>query len=309
MRIGIVIDSACDLPPAFIAQHGLEIMPINLKIGGELLHDTRDPAATIAFYKRYLETKDLDIETQPFSVEQITELFLSGLVQKYDRVLVVCIASSRSLIHENATKASFAILAGYKARREVAHQDGVFQMRVLDSKTFFTGEAVLVHEALRLLEKEQLPFDKLRPAVEELSKHVHAYMVPDDLFYVYTRARKRGDRSVSWLQMKLGGMLDIKPILKAYRGDTFPLEKHIGYEKALERLFDITRDAIKKGLRSKLVAMSYAGNPEVMRSSKSYLKFVKDCEKQGIETMLSVMSTTAGINVGPGAFTLAYIGD
>jgi len=309
VRIGIVIDSACDLPPAFIEQHHLEIMPINLKIGSELLHDKRDPAATIAFYKRYLETKDLDIETQPFSVEQITQLFLSGLVQKYDRVLVVCIASSRSQIYENAQKASFAILAGYKSKREAAQQDGVFQLRVLDSKTFFTGEAVLVHEALRLLEKEQLPFDKLRPAVEELSKHVHAYMVPDDLFYVYTRARKRGDRSVSWLQMKLGGMLDIKPILKAYHGDTFPLEKHSGYEKALERLFEITLGDIKKGLRSKLVAMSYAGNPEVMRGSKSYLAFIKACEKQGIETMLSVMSTTAGINVGPGAFTLAYIGD
>jgi DegV family protein with EDD domain len=309
VRIGIVIDSACDLPPDYIQQHHLELMPINLKIGAELLHDKRDPAATIAFYKRYREAKELDAETQPFSVEQITELFLSNLVQKFDRVLVVCIASSRSLIYENATKASFQILAGYKSRRGAAHQDGVFQMRVLDSKTFFTGEAVLVHEALRLLEKEQLPFDKLRPAVEELSKHVHAYMVPDDLFYVYTRARKRGDRSVSWLQMKLGGLLDIKPILKAYRGDTFPLEKHIGYDKALERLFEITLAAIKKGLRTKLVAMSYAGELEVMRRNKPYLAFVKACEKQGVETMLSVMSTTAGINVGPGAFTLAYIGD
>jgi DegV family protein with EDD domain len=309
VRIGIVIDSACDLPRNFIEQHGLEIMPINLKIGDEIFIDERDPAQTIAFYQRYSGAKELDAQTQPFSVEQITNLFLDKLVLSYDRVLVVCIASSRSLIYENATKASFAILSGYKARRDKAGQDGVFQMRVLDSKTFFTGEAVLVHEALRLLEKEQMSFDKLRPAVEELSKHVHAYLVPDDLSFVYHRARARGDRSVSWLQMKVGGMLEVKPILKAYRGDTFPLEKHIGYEKALDRLFEITMGDIKKGLRTKLVAMSFAGNPEVIRGMKNYQAFVKHCERSGVETMLSVMSTTAGINVGPGAFALGYIGE
>ncbi len=311
MRVGIVIDSACDLPQAFIEQHQLEIMPINLRIGSELIVDQRDAAATLSFYKRYVEQRDLDAETQPYSVEQITKLFLDKLVLKYDRILVICITSSRSLIHENATKASFAILAGYKARRDRSDQqpEGVFQMRVLDSRTLFTGEAVLVHEAVRLLHKEQMPFDKLRPAVDELSKHVHAYLVPNDLFFVYNRGRKRGDRSVSWLQMKVGSMLDIKPILKAYRGETFPLEKHMGYEGALARLFEIALADVKKGLRTKVVAMSYAGNPEVVRKLKAYAEFVKACEKAGVETMLSVMSTTAGLNVGPGAFSLGYIGD
>ena len=312
MRIGIVIDSACDLPRSFIEQHQLEIMPINLKLGSELLIDERDPAATIAFYQRYVEQRDLDAETQPYSVEQITKLFLDKLVLKYDRILVICIASSRSLIHENATKASFAILAGYKARRDRSSEpnEGVFQMRVLDSRTLFTGEAVLVHEAVRLLQKEQMPFDKLRPAVDELSKHVHAYLVPNDLFFVYNRGRKRGDRSVSWLQMKVGSLLDIKPILKAYRGETFPLEKHMGFEGALARLFEIALADVKRGrLRTKLVAMSYAGNPEVVRKYKAYAEFVKACDKAGVETMLSVMSTTAGLNVGPGAFSLGYIGD
>jgi len=309
VRVGIVIDSACDLPRSYIEQHHLEIMPINLKIGDEIFIDERDQAQTIAFYQRYLKERTLDAQTQPFSVQQITNLFLDKLVLNYDRVLVLCIASSRSLIYENATKASFAILSGYKARREKAGVEGVFQMRVLDSKILFTGEAVLVHEALRLLEKEQLPFDKLRPVVEELTQHVHAYLVPNDLFYVYHRARARGDRSVSWLQMKLGSALDVKPILKAYRGDTFPLEKHIGFEGALGRLFEIAREDMKKGLRTKLVAMSYAGNPDVIRAMKGYQEFVKHCEKTGHETMLSVMSTTAGINVGPGAFSLGYIGE
>lgn len=309
MRVGIVIDSACDLPRSYIEKHNLEIMPINLVIGDEIFIDERDPEQTIAFYQRYLKERNLDAETQPFSVEQITNLFLDRLVLHYDRVLVVCLASSRSLIYENATKASFAILSGYKDRRRKAGVEGVFALRVLDSKTLFTGEAVLVHEAVRLLKEESMPFDKLRPAVEELSRHVHAYLVPNDLYYVRTRARKRGDRSVGLLSYALGTALDIKPILKAYRGDTFPVKKIQGFDTAVSALFDIAIADVKKGLRTKLVCMSYAGNPEVIKQHKRYNEFSRIAQNHGVELMLSVMSTTAGINVGPGAFTLAYVSE
>ena len=40
MRIGIVVDSACDLPREFIDQHAIQIMPITLppiRVGGEKL--------------------------------------------------------------------------------------------------------------------------------------------------------------------------------------------------------------------------------------------------------------------------------
>lgn len=308
MRIGIVIDSACDLPRSYIDEHKLEIMPINLVFGDEIFIDERDPRETIEFYKRYLAERNLDAETQPFSVEQITNLFLDRLVLNYDRVLVITIASSRSLIFENATKASFAILSGYKDRRAKAGVEGAFALRVLDSKTLFTGEAVLVHEAVRLLKEENTPFDKLRPAVEELSKHVHAYLVPNDLYYVRTRARKRGDRSIGLLSYAIGSALDIKPILKAYRGDTFPVKKLQGFETAVSALFDIAMEAIEEGLRTKVIAMSYAGNPEVVKQHPRYKEFSQYAHRHGIELMLSVMSTTAGINVGPESFSLAYIG-
>ncbi len=307
MRIGLVIDSACDLPRAYIKQHDLQIMPINLVFGDEIFIDERDPEQTIAFYQRYLAERNLDAETQPFSVEQITSLFLDRLVLKYDRVLVICLASSRSLIFENATKASFAILSGYKDRRQKAGVEGVFALRVVDSKTLFTGEAVLVHEAIRLLQEENMPFDKLRPAVEALSQHVHAYLVPNDLYYVRTRARKRGDRSVSLLSYAVGSALDIKPILKAYRGDTFPVKKIQGFDNAVSALFDIAIAAMKEGLRTKVICMSYAGNPDIIKQHSRYAEFTQIAHQHGVELLLSVMSTTAGINVGPGSFTLAYI--
>ena len=311
MRIGICIDSACDLPPSFIEEHNLEIMPINLVVGEdkEILIDERNPEDTIEFYKRYSAEKDLEGETQPFSVEQITNLFLDKLVLNYDRVLVISISSTRSMIYENATKASFAILSGYKQRRAKAGIDGAFALRVVDSRTLFTGEAVLVQEAVRMLKEDGIPFDRLRPEVEAKAKHVHAYLIPNDLHYLRKAGRARGDRSVSWVSYTLGTALDIKPIVKAYQGDTFPVKKIKGFDTAVQTLFDLAHDEIDKGLLSNTICMSYAGNPDVIRRMTGFKLLEKHAEKHGVNLMLSVMSTTAGINVGPGAFAMGLMSD
>lgn len=306
MRIGICIDSACDLPTSYIKAHNLEIMPINLMLGEEKFIDRRVTAETIAFYKRYSSDKNLQGETEPFSVEDITDMFLNRLVLNYDRVLVLAIASTRSRIFENATKASFAILKGYKEARAKAGVEGSFALRVVDTKTLFTGEAVLAHEVVRLIEEENFPFDKLRPHVEELSKHVHAYLIPNDLHYLRKAGRARGDRSVSWLSYTIGTAMDIKPVVKAYRGDTFPVRKIQGFGTAVYSAFEQAKEMMKKGLLTNTICMSYAGNPDVIREMSGYKMLQRDAEKYGVKLLLTVMSTTAGMNVGPGAFAIAW---
>lgn len=157
-----------------------------------------------------------------------------------------------------------------------------------------------------MLEEEKLSFDQLRPKVDAFTQHVHAYLVPEDLVYVRTRARARGDRSVSWLGYQLGTMLDIKPILQAYRGETGPLDKVKGYDNAVKKLFEMAAAEIKRGLRTNVVCFSYAGNPDVIRQNRDYQSFVKYARANNVETLLSVMSISAGINMGPGSFAMGY---
>lgn len=306
MRIGVVIDAACDLPRSFIDQHGIEVLPIRVHFGDREFIDVRDANATMAFYRHYLANKEVVAETEPLSADEIRDLFLDQYVLKYDHVLVITVTSSRSPIFENATKASFAILSGYKERRKQANVEGPFSLRVLDSKTLFTGQGVLVYEALRLLKEGNLSFDQLRPAVESFTQHVHAYLVPEDLVYVRTRARAHGDRSVSWLGYQLGTLLDIKPILQAYRGQTGPVAKVHGFNAAVAQMFDMAVTEIKRGLRTNVICMSYAGNPDVIRQHPAYANFAKVAAAHGVELLLTVMSITAGINMGPGSFAIGY---
>jgi len=308
MRIGLVVDSACDLPLSFLRENNVEVMPIALRFGDDRYVDLRDPEATVAFYERYISRHGLEAETEPFKVSEIRDLFLNRLVTRFERVLVISIASSRSDIYSNSTKASFAILKGYRERREAANLEGNFMLRVVDSGQLFTGEGVLVWEALRLLrEQEGAGFDRLRQHVEDFKRHVYAYAVPRDLYHLRERARRRGDHSVGWLQFQLGSMLDIKPIVEAHRGDTRPVEKVRHFETAVEHVMERAIERIRDGrLLAPVVVMSYAGSPDEIRSFATYRTLRRQAEDHDVAIMESPMSTTAGVYLGPGAFSLAY---
>src|SRR3546814_15271667 len=113
MRIGVVVDSACDLPMDYIEKHRIQILPITIHLDGQDLVDQRDEQTTLHFYREHLGAKG-DAGSSPFSVEQIRDVFLSKLVIDYDYVLCLTIAISSSPLHATATQTSIAIPNGYK---------------------------------------------------------------------------------------------------------------------------------------------------------------------------------------------------
>lgn len=308
MKIGLVVDSACDLPLSFLSEQNIEIMPITLRFDEERYVDKRDPDATLQFYKYLIPEQGLRTETEPFSVEEIRDLFLDRLVTRFDRVLVVSIASSRSEIFNNATKASFAILKDYRERRAAAGLEGNFMLRVLDSGQVFTGEGVLVLELLRWLhENPEAHLDALLRHAEDFKSHVYAYAVPQDLFYLRARARQRGDRSVGWLQFQLGSKLDIKPIVEAHRGDTHPIAKVRHFDIAVDQIMTRAIERIAgKRLLTPFVVLSYAGHMKEIHKIPTYQRLKVRAQEAGVVLVESPMSTTAGIYLGPGAFSLGY---
>ena len=308
MKIGVVVDSACDLPLSFLQENDVEIMPIALRFGSDRYVDKRDPGATLQFYNQLIPEHGLDAATDPFTVDEIRDLFLDRLVTRFDRVLVVAIASSRSEIFNNATRASFAILSGYRERRQAAGVDGNFMLRVLDSEQLFTGEGVLVWELLRWLHSQTEPhFDAFQRHAETFKKKVYAYAVPRDLFYLRARARQRGDRSVGWFQFKMGSMLDIKPIVEVHGGDSHPLDKVRHFDNGVEQIINRAIERIEGNrLVSPVIVMSYSGSPQEIHEFSAYKQLRELAQKAGVQLMESLMSTTAGIYLGPGAFSLAY---
>jgi DegV family protein with EDD domain len=303
MRIGLVVDSACDLPADFIAANGIVVLPIQVRIDGATLTDDRGDAVTARFLGENLGARSHAAETEPLGVEAIRDLFLSRLVIDYDCVFCLTITSTRSPIHANASAASFAILKDYRPIRRAAGVDGPFLMRVIDTGNLFAAQGVTAIEAARMIRAGESP-GRIRERIEALAQKTYGYMLPRDLYYLRARAQKKGDHSVGWLSAALGSALDIKPLLRGFRGTTAPVAKMRGFDVGARALFDHAVRRVRAGLVVPTLCLSYGGDLDTLRALPGYASLRQVCDEHDVEVFESVMSVTGMINVGTGAVTI-----
>ncbi len=305
MRIGIVTDSACDLPRDFIEQEHVTILPVTVQIGQAVLADMRNEEATRNFLTGETAARAVEAETQPYTVQQVHDLFLSKLVLDYDYVFCICTTRSRSGIFDNAMQASYTILNDYKPVRVAAGNNTPFSLRVIDSQNVFSAVGVLAIEAARLRAAgEGAP--KIRSRLEHLALYTQGYMVPPDLHYMRNRIKRRGDKSISFLSAALGTALDIKPILHCNRGETGPVAKVKGFEAAAEKMFDFAASRVRAGLMTPTMSLSYGGDLDKMRTLPGYQRLRETCAGHNVEVFESLMSLSGMVNVGQGGLVLGF---
>ncbi len=309
MRIGIVVDSCCDLPKEFIEANNIIVMPITLRIGEHVVEDRRDPQETLDFYARHLDVKSEDFaESIPYSAKQIEQLFLGRLVLDYDYVFCLTITGARSPIYDHAMTASLAILSRYKEIRRQAGIPERFGLAVVSSRNMFAGQGVQVVEAVRLIRAGGTPSDignRLRALVDR----THTYMVPADLYHIYKRASKKGDKSIGWGSYTLGSLLDVKPILYCNLDKTGPVDKVRGFAAGVEKLFAKAAERVKKGLDVPCICISHGGPVDDVPKLPGYAAFAETARAAGVDILVSPMSKTAAVNVGAGALALGYVAD
>lgn len=304
MRIGLVVDSACDLPPEFYRDNQLVILPITIRLGNRQFVDQRDPHETLEFYDKHLANAAQG-ETEAFSVAQIKRLFLDRLVVDYDFVFAQIIASSRSPMYDNAMEASLAVLAQYKPARLRAGLNSPFAMRVIDTQNLFAGQGVLAVEAVRLI-KAGTPPSRIRERLEVLIPQLYGYMLPSNLHHLRSRAAKKGDRSVGWVKYAVATTLDIKPLIRGLRNQTGPVANLRHYEDGVQRCFDYLVRRIRAGLLTPTICLSYSGELARLGAMPGYARMREAAADAGVEVFASLMSITGAVNVGEGALAFAF---
>lgn len=305
MRIGIIVDSTCDLPRPFFAQHGIVLLPITVHLDDETFVDTRDPEATVDYYRGDIGKRGHAAETSSYSVDQISDLFLKKLVLDYDCVFCLTVSATRSPIHANATQASFAILKQYRPIRQNAGIRSPFLMRVIDTQNLFAAQGVTAVEATRMIAADASP-GRIRERLEVLAGHTWGFVVPRDLYYLRARAQKKNDHSVGLVSAVMGSALDIKPILQCYRGETQAVGKIRGFEPAAQALFAYAAGRVSAGLLTRTLCVSYGGDLEELEELPGYADLQQACSEHNTTLYPSVMSITGMVNLGVGAISLGF---
>lgn len=306
MRLGMLVDAACDLPREFIARNPIRVMPIPVRVGDHEEVDVRDEAETNEFFDRVLVAGVTDVESRPYSEEQLESLFLERLVLDFDYVICVTMSARRGPIFERAQGFSFQLITKCKPLREAAGVAGPFAIRVFDSRNLFAGQGVQVMELARLIRAET-PATRIFARMEEIIPQTCCYMVPSDLKYLHARARRHGDRSMGLLGYALGNALDLKPVVRCIRGESGLVAKVRHFSAAAERVFaNVTRE-IERGLIVPFVNLSYGGDWTALAQLPGFLTLSRAASMRGVEVHWSHQSMSAGINLGAGALSVGIV--
>lgn len=304
MRVGLIVDSACDLPYEFSRKHDLFILPVTAVIDGETYTDEHDPVRTQEFYQSGLLEKGRHAETQAFTTEQIYDLFMEKIVPQFDVAICETVTRSRSLIFQNASEAMNIVMANHEQARAASGREGKFSMRVIDSKQIFAGQGLLAAHTLRLID-QKFSKNALRNEVERFSDKIYTCIIPRDLHYIRERARRRGDKTVSAVSAFMGKALNITPVIFGQGAEGEPVAKTRSFDMAVEKVMNYATARVEAGLLTPYVSLSCGLTWTEIEELPGLNQLRNACERNGIELLLSQMGITSSIYVGPGSLCLA----
>lgn len=196
MRIGIVTDSAGDLPAALATELGIAIVPLDVRLGANPvdLVRTLDPAA---FWELAARTPELPETSAPSP---------GAFVAAYER----CIADGADAVI--CITISSALSATYDAARQAAESvRPVFAVEVVDSRQATMGEGLLVLEAAELSTTAS-SVEELANALRDATGRLETLGTLDTLDNL-----RRGGR-IGGAQAFIGTMLQVKPVVEIREG-------------------------------------------------------------------------------------------
>lgn len=307
----ILADAACDMPRATMDALGVRTIPFRIRAGDRFVADTRDEVELPNLYQQYLVGKqDHYAESIPLLERELEDHLLKNVVAGCDHAILLTIASSRSKLYANATGAVVGTVARSFKLRKDAGRSGLFDLTVIDTGAIGPGQALIVHEAARMLAAGASAAAVVDAVENRLRDAAHMFLIPDELLYMYTRAKLKGENSITWSRYMLGSAFNIRPVIRMHRGETTAIAKARGTEDGIRRLLAHAEACIRgRNLLTPTVAACYAGDIDEVESWPAWESLKRTAASRNVEVMLAPMSLTVALNVGAGAFGLSYLSE
>ncbi len=208
MKIKITSDSTCDLSPAQIKEHDIDLARLTVIKNGESFRDC-DTIFPADIFAHVAAGGDL-CSTTAYNIGEYQELF-AKYSDEYDGVIHINIGSGFSSCHQNA---------------RIAAADFP-NVRVIDSMNLSTGQGHVVLEACRLA-KTCESLDEIEEKLNQFTPRVEASFLLDQLKYMV-----KGGRCSSAAALG-ANLLNLKPCIEVRDGKMMVVKKYRGnYAKCL----------------------------------------------------------------------------
>lgn len=278
MAVKIIVDSSSDISEIEAKQLGITMIPMVITFGEEEFYDGVNLLPD-QFYDKLKASKDVPKTAQvtPYRFEEA----FNEATKNGDEVVAIVLSSRLSGTYESAKAASEKF------------NGKVF---VVDSLSATSGERVLVLYALELV-KKGLSAKEIYDELEKNKNRIEIIAVIDTLEYL-----KKGGR-VSSAVAFIGGMLNIKPLIRVIDGEVKMAGKAHGQKKAIETM---------KGTIRETGGIDYSMPHTVIWAGKDvsiaerFIENHKELWKEGETPENHVIASTIGTHVGPGALGVVY---
>lgn len=273
--IRIITDSASDLTKEEILEDNIDVIPLHITIGGKEYLDRVDITSE-EFFKKLIENTELPKTSQATPISFINEF------EKFPDDEIICITMSKKL---SGTYQSACVAA--------SDFDNVC---VIDSENVTVGQKILVKLAARLI-KEGKSFKEIVDTLNQKKENIKLIALLDTLEYL-----KKGGR-ISAVTAVIGTFLNVKPVVEIKKGEVKILGKARGSKMGNNKL----REKIEEygGIDFEMpFSLAYSGldNSLLMK----YIEDSKDVYPENTSFDITLIGSTIGTHVGPGAIAVAF---
>lgn len=275
-KIGLVADSACDLPEKFIREYNIKILPLKVIYPyGE--YSDRVDIQPEDVYKRM--PGEIPSTSMP-NLQEIKAVFESFRQDGFTHVLAMALSSG---------------LSGTFQAMELAARD--FEdiiIKVYDTHTLSMATGWMVLDAARNI-MNGLSFNKVMEKLNNLQPKVKAYYVLETLEYL-----RKGGR-IGQVAGMLGELLQLKPIIGVNKEGVYYVHSKVrGRAKSIDRLMQLVTDTVDN--RPFNLAVMHGGAREI--GEKVAAKFGKMPNLK--ELIFSDISPALGVHTGPGLLAVCF---
>jgi len=274
--IGVVTDSASNIPPEMVEEFGIEVVPLNVHIEDESYEDGK---FDIRMMYEKMRAGILPRTSQP-APGKFVDVY-KKLASRVSSIISIHLTSKHSGTFQSALL----------ARSMVPDID----VEVVDSRLISMGTGFIVlaaAQAARLGKGKE----EILNLIKNLRERVHTYATVSTLHYLHMGGR------VSAIKSLMASLLNVKPILTVREGAVVLMGQARTRRKSLERLVSLTYEAMKN-FASVDLAVLHADALEEARQLKEALEGLLNYRSLYVLEVTPVLA----VHGGPGLIGIVSI--
>lgn len=278
-KVGIITDSAADLPPEVLQEQKIKEIPLKITFGREIFRDGID-LSPAEFYNKMEESTEMPTISSP-SAREFLEAFERLKEEGYDGA--VCIIASNNIVKV------------FNAACEARDLALPFPVMVVESHAATMNQGFLVLEAARAAD-QGFAIGEIVERLWQIRPHIRFWGVVSVLHFM-VRACKISKGSAF-----MRALFNVKPIITIdEEGAVDSVDKVRSFQQGIAYLLrEIEKETSRDGKLH--VAVLHAGEKEIAESLLEEISSRHDC----FEKYLCDLTPAIGSFTGPGVAGVSY---